>query len=113
MLNDTTPASVLFSVNFQNRLEHSMIGVGTVAVCFCAWGIFVLIMFYGRAIKRFLLCTSIRGREGRGERNRDYEKDNTSLPPSYDEIRKRDELPRYEEIIITLNTRELARNTQV
>ena len=112
MSNDTS--SVLFSINFQNRLEHSMIGVGTVAVCFCAWGFFILVMFYGRSIKRTLLCTSFRAREGREERNRDYEKDNVSLPPpSYEEIRKRDELPRYEEIIITINTRELTRNTQV
>ena len=110
MLNET--ASEIFSNNFHNRLEHSMIGVGTVAVCFCAWGFFVLIMFYGKAIKRVMLCTFLRERV-RERRNRDSEKDNSSLPPSYDEVRKRDELPKYEEIIVTISTRELDRNTQV
>lgn len=81
-----------------NNIEFSLIGVCAIAVCSVAWALIAVIIFNGRAFvgKYFL-----------GERKhngRDCEK--TSLPPSYEEVKRSDVLPTYEEVTISLEVTE-------
>ena len=80
------------------QLEHSIIAIGSIAMCFCVWGCFVALTFYGSELNRRVRC--VWRVFHKNEARRDAEKYSEPLPPSYGELgsRGKEELPNYEEI---------------